>query len=563
MGATVGSLALLGIGALHPDVAQSARLEPTRVSVTAASIRSEAPRLTTFAFGMTNGPGATAQVTEGGSSFTYRYQYLAGGVNTGNGWTTWNPNGEFASNYMKESADHGFIPVFTFYQILQSKPGTGGGEDEKDYNNLNDKNTMRAYYNEFALLLDKARSFGKPVIIHVEPDLSGYMQQRVVGSTNSAASISTAVSSTGIDELRGLPDTYQGFNQALLRLRDRRAPNALLAMHVSAWSTKIDVSTTTDRSVDVTAAARSAAQFLGTAGVGDSAGDTSSYDYLFVDASDRDAGFHQVVNGDGGAHWWDETNVKLPNFATFEKYLSALTASTKRDIFVWQVPIGNTIMRSENNTWNHYQDNRVQYWLGGYPSDGHLAALARSGVVGILLGRGADGGTSFEDSARDGITNPPPINGNDRQATVADDDGGYLRERMRAYKSAPLSLSARSSAPAPSNPGAPSAVTTSKATTPVASNPPPRQTAAAVAVAIAKTSKRRITFRVVPTSGPASVHVELDGKPISTSIPVPAPTAKRPSTTLTLKGVTFGFGGHTVTFYVDSGQATITNVRVS
>ncbi|MEA2286004.1 MAG: hypothetical protein QOJ21_2047, partial [Solirubrobacteraceae bacterium] len=25
----------------------------------------------------------------------WRYQYLTGGVNTGSGWSTWNPNGEF------------------------------------------------------------------------------------------------------------------------------------------------------------------------------------------------------------------------------------------------------------------------------------------------------------------------------------------------------------------------------------------------------------------------------------------------------------------------------------
>ena len=27
--------------------------------------------------------------------FRFRYQYLAGGVNTGNGWATWNANGAF------------------------------------------------------------------------------------------------------------------------------------------------------------------------------------------------------------------------------------------------------------------------------------------------------------------------------------------------------------------------------------------------------------------------------------------------------------------------------------
>ena len=571
--AMVAGVALLGVGVSHPVGAESLRLWSTsgpipRMGGARTSIRVEPVKPTVFSFGMANGPGAVAQLTAGGSDFAYRYQYLAGGANTGSGWATWNQNGEFASNYMKESADNGFTPVFTFYQLLQSKPGNGKGEDEKDYNNLIDKSTMRAYYSDFALLLDKVRTFGRPVIIHVEPDLSGYMQQRVVDSTNSAASIAAAVADTGIAELNGLSNTYQGFNQALLRLRDRHAPNALLAMHVSAWSTKIDVSTTTDRSVDVGAAARSAAQFLKTAGVDSSAGDTSSYDYLFVDASDRDAGFHQIVNGDGGAHWWDETNAKLPNFASFEKYVGALTAATQRSLFVWQVPIGNTIMRSQNNTWNHYQDNRVQYWLGGYPSDGHLASLARSGVIGILWGRGADGGTSFDDSAKDGITNPPQINGNDRASTATDDDGGYLRERMRAYKAAPLSIGAPSTVQplttTSSSPtgGAPTGSAGSTAP-PTAIGRPGGQVVAATAVAVAKSGRRRITFRVTPTAGPAIIHVEVDKKVVGGLLRVPAPTAKSPYTTLSIPRVPFAAGGHTVTFHVDSGQATVSNVKVS
>jgi hypothetical protein len=94
---------------------------------------------------------------------------------------------------------------------------------------------------------------------------------------------------------------------------------------------------------------------------------------------------------------------------------------------LWQVPVGNTYFRSENNTDGHYQDNRVQYWLGGYPEDGHIASLVHAGVIGILFGAGADEPTTFADWKHDGITNPAPINGNDAMAHYADDDGGYLR----------------------------------------------------------------------------------------------------------------------------------------
>jgi hypothetical protein len=39
-----------------------------------------------------------------------RYQYLSGGVNTGQGWATWNPGGTFASMYVRESITAHVIP---------------------------------------------------------------------------------------------------------------------------------------------------------------------------------------------------------------------------------------------------------------------------------------------------------------------------------------------------------------------------------------------------------------------------------------------------------------------
>ena len=30
---------------------------------------------------------------------------------------------------------------------------------------------------------------------------------------------------------------------------------------------------------------------------------------------------------------------------------------------MWQIPLGNTKMRAQNNTWGHYQDNRPEWLL--------------------------------------------------------------------------------------------------------------------------------------------------------------------------------------------------------
>lgn len=108
------------------------------------------------------------------------YQYLAGGVNTGSGWATWNSGGYFATKYLQEADAAGYLPVLTYYQLLQSNPHSGGGESSQDFNNLNNTATMAAYYADFKLLMQKCGAFGKPVIVHVEPDMWAYLQNRVV-----------------------------------------------------------------------------------------------------------------------------------------------------------------------------------------------------------------------------------------------------------------------------------------------------------------------------------------------------------------------------------------------
>ena len=41
----------------------------------------------------------------------FRYQYLAGGVNTGGGWANWNANGQFVTYYIQAASN--VIPVFS------------------------------------------------------------------------------------------------------------------------------------------------------------------------------------------------------------------------------------------------------------------------------------------------------------------------------------------------------------------------------------------------------------------------------------------------------------------
>ncbi len=111
-----------------------------------------------------------------GVPWRYRFQYLSAGVNTGNGWETWQdrtlPPGRFAADYMTDSttAPANYIPVFTYYELLQSSPSAGPDESTRDFNNLNNASTMGAYYASFKLLMQKAGASGRSESGHDNPD---------------------------------------------------------------------------------------------------------------------------------------------------------------------------------------------------------------------------------------------------------------------------------------------------------------------------------------------------------------------------------------------------------
>jgi hypothetical protein len=90
-------------------------------------------------------------------------------------------------------------------------------------------------------------------------------------------------------------------------------------------------------------------------------------------------------------------------------------------------------MRAMDDTWGHYQDNRVQWLLGGAQGRGHLAGYVNAGFVGFMFGGGAGGTTCACDARKNGVTNPAPFDGNTRASLSADDDGGYFRAQVRAY----------------------------------------------------------------------------------------------------------------------------------
>ena len=396
-----------------------------------------------FSFGVMNAPGNAslldAMRRQNDTSFAFRYQYLTGGVNTGHGWETWNlPPGQFAASYMQESAEHSYIPTFVYYEICLSNgphPGSycSGHNIEQDTANLNNPSTMKAYFANWVLMLQTIGAFGQPVLVIVEPDLWGFLQNASNGSNN-AAEVPASVSSSGFADAAGFPNNAQGFAWALLHMRDKYARNAMLALHASSWAADIDIATYTGTSLDVAAVAQSEAAFLNSAGLSGNPGRVSSWDVLSNDVADYDSA------QPGGRSWWDRYNRTFPNFARYLDFISLLGHDTHRRVVMWQVPIGNQYFDTMNNSPGHYQDNRSEYILS------NVSSFAKAGVIAVLFGPG-NGGTMNIDAMHDGVTNPAPIKSyecnrcNTHVSTYPDDDGGYLRIFVGLYMKHPVPIS--------------------------------------------------------------------------------------------------------------------------
>lgn len=396
-----------------------------------------------FSFGVMSPPGTVSALDDmrsrNGAAFAFRYQYLTGGVNTGSGWETWQqPVGQFATSYMQESDQHGYLPAFVFYEICPSNGShpsdyCGGHNVEQDTANIDNASVMYAYFGNWVLMLQKIRAFGKPVLVIVEPDLWGFLQNAAGGSDN-AASVPASVASSGFADAAGFPNNGQGFAWALLHMRDKYAANAVLTLHASTWASDNDIAVSSDPGLDVAGMARREAAFLNSAGLVGNPPGVSTWDLLSSDVADFDSA------QPGGRSWWDRYNRTFPNFARYLTFIGDLSQQTRRRIVMWQVPVGNQYFDTMNNTPGHYQDNRAEYILG------HVASFATAGIIAVLFGPG-NGGTMNIDAMHDGVTNPAPISSyecnfcNTHASSYPDDDGGFLRIFVGQYMQHPVAIS--------------------------------------------------------------------------------------------------------------------------
>jgi hypothetical protein len=179
---------------------------------------------------------------------------------------------------------------------------------------------------------------------------------------------------------------------------------------------------------------------------------------------------------------------------------------------LWQVPVGNQYFDTENNTNNHYQDNRPEYIFG------HISELIQSGIVGAIFASGNAGNTTYTDASGDGITNPASFcttdgvsSGqicNNNTSSVSDDDGGFIRMSAQAYYQTPVSLSGGGAPPTLTPTPVPTVATPTPSPT---ASPAATFTTSASAAPVSSAPGQTVTITTsVTSSQAASVLVDVE-----------------------------------------------------
>jgi len=329
-----------------------------------------------------------------GVKWDVRWTYLSGqhGADWYNSWGYGTSDGSWMDSWLSQCDKQGFIPGIHLYNI-------GYGHDTGDPGLLaqvRDKTFVANYFAEFKVLMQKAKTFGKPVIVILEGDSFGMIETQVSNDPNASATIA----SSGMAELAGLPNTVAGLGLAYLQIRKSvGAYNVVLGPDVPAYAANGDILYGDNSALPAHIDYQT--KFFVPFGLGDNVtGD--KFDLVASNPLSGDADFYRIVSGDAN-RWWDASDTASVDSKSFNRYaewLRLFHQATGTRWILHQIPIGNSNNLNVNNDCNNgvctprtgYKDNRAEYFLNyDAPSskairDAHLTKFANAGVFGLLFG---------------------------------------------------------------------------------------------------------------------------------------------------------------------------------
>lgn len=299
-----------------------------------------------------------------------RYMYLVNGWVNNWGWSQ--DSGSLAYNYMVESEAMGAMPFLEFYPLTYL-----GWKGADLTTKIAADTLMYDFFNQYRILIKRAKQFGKPVIIAIEADGLCFIQIQSDANPDQYASVNNC----GIKELENLPNTIAGWNKAFIAIRDELgADNVILGLHISHWATGEDLLYQSPIK-DLHPFVDEVCDFLEPLGVND-------YDLLIADPLDRDAGYYTSLGQNKWLNMDSEASINSSSYNRYAEWLRLFNERTGKRIVLWQIPLGNKYHLNVKNTHGDregYQDNKVEY----FSNRDNIAKFAESGVIGLLFGAGA------------------------------------------------------------------------------------------------------------------------------------------------------------------------------
>ncbi len=294
-------------------------------------------------------------------------------------WTAWNhsKSGEQVGIYLKgaESASWDGKPrpqimSLTWYSLRDLGDMAGYGDGPDEVKAVNDSDLLTKYMTDYRFFLKQIGD--ATAMVHLEPDFWGY-----VHSINSdPRQVPAEVTASNPTDCAGEENNAAGLASCLISMAKKYAPNSTVGLAVSCWNIAME------------GGIEECAQFHKDLGAGKG-------DYIGIGVADRDAAWAEIVKKND-TYWWDDAA-----FWRFLKYAKTTSeTNNNKPIVVWQIPLGNS---AQNNTKNHWKDNKVQYLFD------NIYSVADAHIVALLFGDGEGDQTNINT------------------------DGGYLAKRTLEY----------------------------------------------------------------------------------------------------------------------------------
>jgi MYXO-CTERM domain-containing protein len=344
-------------------------------------------------FGIASGSPDDSYAKKSGTDWDVQWLYLSGqhGNDWYNSWGGGSADGSFALDMFQTIDQNGFIPGVHLYNMGYGHDGGDSGL----LTEIQDVSWATNYFTEFKALMQRAKTFGKPVIIVLEGDSFGMLEIL----TNNKPDTAAAVASTGLSELASLPNTIAGFGMAYLALRKSvGASNVMMGPDVPYYAANGDIMNY-QTSDDLAPHRDYQWKFFGPWVGANATGDRMNFMASAPQAAD--CGYYQQMGDD---RCWDPSDAAPVNSKSINRYLAWLGLMNQQAAVPWvlhQFPFGNSQLDQV------HQDNRAEYLLQ-YESPAseairaqHLANFANSGVIGFLFGSSDDDLSPTDDIWKD------------------------------------------------------------------------------------------------------------------------------------------------------------------